>query len=129
MLNLLLNLQSSATTWKLSLPSSSALLVRACPSPNSSKSTWPTLQIAKSGTTLTCSCSATVFETLNQLLSFFEYGVMVGTADDQLTLRDEAQQSARDNVLFELGLFTGRLGREKVFSTLSRTSNEGAVYP
>ena len=40
---------------------------------------------------------------------------MVGTADDQLTLRDEAQQSARDNVLFELGLFTGRLGREKFF--------------
>lgn len=57
------------------------------------------------------------FETLIELLSFFEYGVMVGTADD-LSInktRGVKQMEARDNVLFELGLFLGRLGREKVF--------------
>lgn len=55
------------------------------------------------------------FETLMELLSFFEYGVMVGTADDFVISRKEKQMETRDNVLFELGLFLGRLGREKVF--------------
>jgi predicted nucleotide-binding protein len=55
------------------------------------------------------------FETLNQLLSLFEYGVLIGTADDRVTSRKKQEQAARDNVLFEFGLFMGRLGREKVF--------------
>ncbi|MFN0037560.1 MAG: STING domain-containing protein [Saprospiraceae bacterium] len=58
-----------------------------------------------------------IFETLMELLSFFEYGVMVGTADDYVEVpsRGEKHIEARDNVIFELGLFYGRLGREKVF--------------
>jgi len=57
------------------------------------------------------------FETLIELLSFFEYGVMIGTADD-LSInksRGVKQMETRDNVLFEFGMFLGRLGREKVF--------------
>ena len=48
-------------------------------------------------------------------LSLFEYGVLVGTADDFVVSRKEKKMEARDNVLFEFGLFLGRLGREKVF--------------
>lgn len=55
------------------------------------------------------------FETLMELLSFYEYGVMVGTADDLMVSRDVEHRETRDNVLFECGLFLGRLGREKVF--------------
>ncbi len=56
------------------------------------------------------------FETLMELLSFFEYGVMVGTADDYTeSSKGTKDMETRDNVLFELGLFYGRLGREKVF--------------
>jgi len=55
------------------------------------------------------------FDTLLELLSFFEYGIMVGTADDYSVSRNVEHMETRDNVLFELGLFLGRLGREKVF--------------
>lgn len=55
------------------------------------------------------------FETLMELLSLFEYGVLVGTGDDFVVSRKEKQMETRDNVLFEFGLFLGRLGREKVF--------------
>jgi len=55
------------------------------------------------------------FETLMELLSFFEYGVMIGTADDFVVSRDVEHMETRDNVLFEFGMFLGRLGREKVF--------------
>jgi len=55
------------------------------------------------------------FETLMEFLSFFEYGVMIGTADDYMESKGVEYVGTRDNVLFELGLFYGRLGREKVF--------------
>ncbi len=56
-------------------------------------------------------------DTLMELLSFFEYGVLVGTADDLSVNKSRGvkQLETRDNVLFEFGLFLGRLGREKVF--------------
>ncbi|MBR9845292.1 MAG: nucleotide-binding protein [Algicola sp.] len=43
----------------------------------------------------------------------FDFGILIGTPDDKLEYRGEEKLSARDNVLFELGLFTGRLGLEK----------------
>lgn len=43
----------------------------------------------------------------------FDFGILIGTPDDKLEYRGEEKLSARDNVLFELGLFTGRLGIEK----------------
>ncbi|RCW93632.1 CBASS system CD-NTase-associated NAD(+) hydrolase Cap12 [Winogradskyella arenosi] len=43
----------------------------------------------------------------------FDFGILIGTPDDKLEYRGEEKLTARDNVLFELGLFTGRLGLEK----------------
>lgn len=43
----------------------------------------------------------------------FDFGILIGTPDDKLEYRGVEKLSARDNVLFELGLFTGRLGLEK----------------
>jgi len=45
----------------------------------------------------------------------FEYAVLVLTPDDVTVKRGTATQVARDNVLFELGLFMGALGRERTF--------------
>lgn len=43
----------------------------------------------------------------------FDYGILLGTPDDRLVSRDKEYLSARDNVLFELGLFIGRLGIDR----------------
>lgn len=53
---------------------------------------------------------------LNDLLSAtlkFDFGVLIGTADDKVVVREKEYMQARDNVLFELGLFIGRLGMDK----------------
>lgn len=43
----------------------------------------------------------------------FDYGILLGTEDDKIEVRGETVMQPRDNVLFELGLFTGRLGTSK----------------
>ena len=40
----------------------------------------------------------------------FDFGILLGTKDDKVVSRGIEYLSPRDNVLFELGLFTGRLG-------------------
>ena len=54
-------------------------------------------------------------ETLMNLLVQFDFAVMVLSPDDLLHSRGQETTSPRDNVLFELGLFMGRLGRSRVF--------------
>lgn len=43
----------------------------------------------------------------------FDFGILLGTADDKLIYKDKEVMQPRDNVLFELGLFIGRLGISK----------------
>jgi predicted nucleotide-binding protein len=47
--------------------------------------------------------------------SGFDFAVLVLTPDDVSTQRDKTGNGPRDNVLFELGLFMGALGRERTF--------------
>jgi predicted nucleotide-binding protein len=42
------------------------------------------------------------------------------TPDDLVSKRDSTKNSPRDNVLFELGLFMGALGREKTYIAYCR---------
>jgi hypothetical protein len=48
-------------------------------------------------------------------LDEFDFAVMVISGDDLLESREQNYNSPRDNVLFELGLFMGRIGRERTF--------------
>ena len=47
--------------------------------------------------------------------SLYEFAILVFTSDDQTTSRDETHATARDNILFEFGLFLGRVGRRRTF--------------
>lgn len=54
-------------------------------------------------------------EALINALDNFDFAVMVLTPDDLIETRNQNYTSPRDNVLFELGLFMGRLGRDRTF--------------
>lgn len=43
----------------------------------------------------------------------YDFGILLGTNDDKVIFRGKEVLQPRDNVLFELGLFTGRLGTSK----------------
>lgn len=54
-------------------------------------------------------------ETLISSLDEFDFAVLVLTPDDVVVSRDVPSRGPRDNVMFELGLFMGRLGRLRTF--------------
>lgn len=56
--------------------------------------------------------------TLESLLTAseeYDFAILVFTADDEVESRGLHSLAPRDNVLFELGLFMGRLGRDRTF--------------
>lgn len=59
--------------------------------------------------------SKTALEALDQQSSRFDAAVFVFSPDDEAIVRGTKKPMVRDNVLFELGLFIGRLGRHKCF--------------
>lgn len=54
-------------------------------------------------------------EALTRAAKSYEYAILVLTPDDVVVKRSNAKNMPRDNVLFELGLFIGSLGRDRVF--------------
>ena len=59
--------------------------------------------------------SDSALDSLIQLLDRVDFGVFVFTPDDIVNIRGEENRAIRDNVLFELGLFIGRLGKGRSF--------------
>ena len=57
-------------------------------------------------------------ESLVRHLGRFDFAVLVLTPDDVVTTRGAVQPTARDNVVFELGMFIGKIGLLTLFSTL-----------
>jgi hypothetical protein len=62
-------------------------------------------------------------ESLVDALDTYDFAVLVLTADDLIVSRGVEQNSARDNVLIELGLFIGRIGRQRTFLLVPKESN------
>lgn len=68
--------------------------------------------------------SKTAIESLEETTQSVDFAVFVFSPDDITKIRENTQSSIRDNVLFEYGLFTGALGRKRVFFVTPR-SNDG----
>jgi hypothetical protein len=62
-------------------------------------------------------------ESLVNRLSGFDFAILVLSADDSIESRGETSLAPRDNVMFELGLFMGRLGRERTFAICDEAQN------
>jgi len=62
-------------------------------------------------------------ESLVLALDEYDFAILVLTADDLITSRESSTAAPRDNVLFELGLFMGGLGRNRTFIIYDRTAD------
>lgn len=70
--------------------------------------------------------------TLDSLIDQLEstdFGVFVFAPDDIARIRGADRQVVRDNVVFELGLFIGRLGRERNFILIPKGAEEDFHLP
>jgi diguanylate cyclase (GGDEF)-like protein len=67
---------------------------------------WPQSSVKPSGYTL---------DHLLEVLHHFDFGVFLLTPDDETDIRGEKFKVTRDNVILELGMFVGRLGRDRCF--------------
>lgn len=54
-------------------------------------------------------------ESLEREIKLRQFAVIIGTPDDPILKRGELSESIRDNLLFELGLFMGALGRNRTY--------------
>ncbi len=59
--------------------------------------------------------SATYIESLEKASREADFAILALTPDDVTTSRDAEKLAPRDNIVFELGLFIGSLGRERCF--------------
>ena len=67
--------------------------------------------------------STGTLETLVATLDTFDFAVLVITPDDMITSREKEQNAPRDNVLLELGMFIGGIGRERTFFVYDRDAD------
>lgn len=59
--------------------------------------------------------SGVIIDSLQKALELFSYAIIVLTPDDRTSIRGTQYAAPRDNLIYELGLFTGRYGRDHVF--------------
>lgn len=64
--------------------------------------------------------SSSTLVDLMRILRNSDFAIFVFSPDDVSIMRDNMDQVVRDNVLFELGLFIGRLGQERCFFSYTR---------
>ena len=69
--------------------------------------------------------NSSTFDTLRREALASDFAVFIATADDLVSTRNDVLIAARDNVLFEYGLFLGVLGKNKVFLLVE----EGVTLP
>lgn len=66
-------------------------------------------------------------EDLMEAVEHYDFAVFIFAPDDLTTMRAKRKPSVRDNVVFELGLFMGRLGRHRAFWLVPRGTHEPKI--
>ncbi len=61
------------------------------------------------------SLSQNTIDSLVNMAESVDFAIFIFTPDDVANIRDQQKHVVRDNVIFELGLFTGTLGKERCF--------------
>ncbi len=64
--------------------------------------------------------SATIIEGLEQFASKCDFALIIASGDDQINFRSQKSLVPRDNVIFELGYFIGRIGRSRTVMLINR---------
>jgi predicted nucleotide-binding protein len=65
--------------------------------------------------------STTSLDSLIAALDKFDFAIFIFHPDDSTQMRNRTFDTVRDNLIFELGLFIGRFGKDKVFFLIPRT--------
>lgn len=65
----------------------------------------------------------TLDELVNEL-DRFDFAIFVFSFEDLSKIRDEEIRTTRDNVIFELGLFIGRIGRQRCYVIMPRSADK-----
>ncbi len=67
------------------------------------------------------SLSVTPLDSITEALNSSDFGIFVFSPDDETKMRGTTANTVRDNVIFELGLFIGRLGKRRCFIVMPDT--------
>lgn len=70
------------------------------------------------------SVSDTTIESLEKAAAEVDFAILVLTPDDITTSRRTRKPSPRDNVIYELGLFGGALGRKRTFMVVDASAKQ-----
>jgi len=73
--------------------------------------------------------SGTALGSLTKALNRSDFGAFVFTPHDISVIRGQEKSTVRDNVIFELGLFVGRLGVERTFILTPKGQGESMRLP
>lgn len=67
-------------------------------------------------------------ENLMSAVEQYHFALFILLPEDPVTIRDTSTLSVRDNVLFELGLFMGRLGRDRNFFITPQGTDKSQLH-
>lgn len=69
------------------------------------------------------SLSVTPLDSITEALNSSDFGIFVFSPDDETKMRGNLSDTVRDNVIFELGLFIGKLGKRRCFIVMPDNIN------